>query len=165
RRARSLVLLSAISCGYCDCWASSRQPAALFPRSPGCVDDGFREEINPSDLLACFRPRPRLRSVPPRWNMASQRIFPGADGMGAWFVRAIIFGGLMTSIVAGFAGAQTTPRPPIGDFGSPPDAMIFYVAHGAAGACGQGCSEWVAAEGTVQWDTHKRLIAILDRQG
>ena len=42
--------------------------------------------------------------------------------------------------------------------------MIFYVAHGAAGACGQGCSEWIAAEGTVQWDTHKRLIAILDRQ-
>jgi hypothetical protein len=23
---------------------------------------------------------------------------------------------------------------------------------------------WIAAEGTVQWDTHKRLIAILDRQ-
>ena len=43
--------------------------------------------------------------------------------------------------------------------------MIFYVAHGAAGACGPGCSEWIAAEGTVQWDTHKRLIAILDRQG
>ena len=29
---------------------------------------------------------------------------------------------------------------------------------------GTGCSEWIAAEGTVQWDTHKRLIAILDRQ-
>ena len=42
--------------------------------------------------------------------------------------------------------------------------MIFYVAHGAAGACGQGCSDWIAAEGAVQWDTHKRLIAILDRQ-
>ena len=42
--------------------------------------------------------------------------------------------------------------------------MIFYVAHGADGACGKGCSEWIAAEGTVQWDTHKRLIAILDRQ-
>ena len=42
--------------------------------------------------------------------------------------------------------------------------MIFYVAHGPAGACGPGCSDWIAAEGTVQWDTHKRLIAILDRQ-
>ena len=48
--------------------------------------------------------------------------------------------------------------------GSPPDAMIFYVAHGATGACGQGCADWIAAEGTVQWDTHKRLFAILDRQ-
>src|SRR3978361_2492489 len=43
-------------------------------------------------------------------------------------------------------------------------ALIFYGAQGAAGACGPGCSEWIAAEGTVQWDTHKRLIAILDRQ-
>jgi hypothetical protein len=94
-----------------------------------------------------------------------QRICQGAAGMGAWSVRAIVFGGLISLVTACFAVAQTTPRPPIGDFGSPPDAMIFYVAHGAAGACGQGCSEWIAAEGTVQWDTHKRLIAILDRQG
>jgi len=85
--------------------------------------------------------------------------------MGAWSLRAIIFGALTSFIPAGFALAQSTPRPPIGDYGSLPDAMIFYVAHGAAGACGQGCSEWIAAEGTVQWDTHKRLIAILDRQG
>src|SRR3984893_16983911 len=85
--------------------------------------------------------------------------------MAAWSVRAMIFGGLMTFVAAGPAVAQTPTRPPIGDYGSPPDAMIFYVAHGAPGACGQGCSEWIAAEGTVQWDTHKRLIAILDRQG
>jgi hypothetical protein len=84
--------------------------------------------------------------------------------MAAWSVRTIIFGGLMTFVAAGFAQAQTPQRPPVGGFGSPPDAMIFYVARGAAGACGQGCSEWIAAEGTVQWDTHKRLLAILDRQ-
>ena len=83
--------------------------------------------------------------------------------MGALSVRAIALGGLLTLVAAGFAQAQTQ-RPPVGGFGSPADAMIFYVAHGAAGACGQGCSEWIAAEGTVQWDTHKRLIAILDRQ-
>jgi hypothetical protein len=59
--------------------------------------------------------------------------------------------------------SQTPERPPVGGFGSSPDAMIFYVAHGAPGACGQGCSDWIAAEGTVQFDTHKRLIAILDR--
>ena len=79
-------------------------------------------------------------------------------------VRAIFFSGLMTFVATGFAAAQTAQRPPVGGFGSPPDAMIFYVAHGAPGACGQGCSDWIAAEGTVEWDTHKRLIAILDRQ-
>jgi hypothetical protein len=84
--------------------------------------------------------------------------------MGAWSVRAIIVGAVIGCVTGGCADAQTTQRPPIGVYGSPPDAMIFYVAHGAAGACGQGCADWIAAEGTVQWDTHKRLIAILDRQ-
>jgi hypothetical protein len=88
--------------------------------------------------------------------------------MGAWSVRTMVFGGLISLVAlfvaAGLAAAQTPQRPPVGGFGSPPDAMIFYVAHGAAGSCGQGCSEWIAAEGTVQWDTYKRLIAILDRQ-
>jgi len=43
--------------------------------------------------------------------------------------------------------------------------MIFYVAHGPEGTCGQKCSEWIAAEGHVYWDTHKRLLALLDRVG
>jgi hypothetical protein len=84
--------------------------------------------------------------------------------MGAWSVRAVVIGALIGCGAGSWAAAQTPPRPPIGDYGSPPDAMIFYVAHGAADACGQGCSDWIAAEGTVQWDTHKRLYAILDRQ-
>jgi hypothetical protein len=84
--------------------------------------------------------------------------------MGAWSIRTAIFGGVMSVAAAGLALAQAPERPPVGGIGSPPDAMIFYVAHGALGACGQGCSEWIAAEGTVQWDTHKRLINILDRQ-
>jgi hypothetical protein len=84
--------------------------------------------------------------------------------MGAWSTRTAILGGVMGVVAAGFALAQVPERPPVGGIGSPPDAMIFYVAHGPAGACGQGCSEWIAAEGTVQWDTHKRLINILDRQ-
>jgi hypothetical protein len=84
--------------------------------------------------------------------------------MGMWAVRTAILGGLMSFLAAGLAQAQAPERPAISGIGSPIDAMIFYVAHGAAGGCGQGCSEWIAAEGTVQWDTHKRLIAILDRQ-
>jgi hypothetical protein len=86
--------------------------------------------------------------------------------MGTWSGRAAIFGGLIALVCVAIAQAQNQapPRPPVGGIGSPPDAMIFYVAHGAAGACGPDCSEWIAAEGTVQFDTHKRLIAILDRQ-
>src|SRR5260370_5053609 len=93
----------------------------------------------------------------------ARKVLPkGAASMGAWTVRTAIFGGVLSFVAAGFA--QTSQRPPVGGIGSPPDAMIFYLAHGPAGACGQGCSEWIAAEGTVQWDTHKRLINILDRQ-
>jgi hypothetical protein len=59
--------------------------------------------------------------------------------------------------------AQAQTRPPVGGIGQMPDAMIFYVAHGGPDACGPGCSDWIAAEGTVEYDTFKRLIAILDR--
>jgi hypothetical protein len=80
-------------------------------------------------------------------------------------LRALLLGGLVAVATVSTATAQTTARPPVGGFGSQADAMIFYVAHGADGACGAGCSDWIAAEGTVQWDTFKRLINILDRQG
>jgi len=79
--------------------------------------------------------------------------------------RAFLFGALIAMFTGSVATGQTALRPPIGGIGQLPDAMIFYVAHGQQGACGPGCSDWIAAEGTVQWDTHKRLIAILDRQG
>ena len=84
--------------------------------------------------------------------------------MGANAFRAIFWGLLVAVASTGAAPGQTTARPPVGGFGSPTDAMIFYVAHGAEGSCGPGCADWIAAEGTVQWDTFKRLIAILDRQ-
>jgi hypothetical protein len=83
--------------------------------------------------------------------------------MGALSIRSAVFGGLISFAASGFALAQDPHRPAVGGIGSPTDAMIFYVARGAAGACGPGCSEWIAAEGTVQY-THKRLLNILDRQ-
>jgi len=77
----------------------------------------------------------------------------------------VVLGGLLALAAAGLAKAQAPERPAIGGIGSATDAMVFYVAHGPADACGPGCSDWIAAEGTVQFDTFKRLIAILDRQG
>lgn len=78
-------------------------------------------------------------------------------------IRAIIASGVLALLFAAQAQAQTPPRPAVGGFGSPPDAMIFYVAHGQPDACGPGCSDWIAAEGTIQFDSYKRLIAVLDR--
>jgi hypothetical protein len=85
-----------------------------------------------------------------------------ADWRSMASIGARIVSGVLALVAAGAVQAQQ--RPPIGAFGSPPDAMIFYVAHGPADACGPGCSDWIAAEGAAQWDSYKRLIAILDRQ-
>jgi hypothetical protein len=82
------------------------------------------------------------------------------------FARSL--SGAVLLLVAGLAhpaAAQDRMLPPVGGVSSPVDTMIFYVVHGAPGACGAGCSEWIAAEGTVHWDTYKRLLSLLDRLG
>jgi hypothetical protein len=61
--------------------------------------------------------------------------------MGAGAARACLLNLLITLITAGAATGQTAmgqspARPPIGDFGSQPDAMIFYVAHGGTAPAG-----------------------------
>jgi hypothetical protein len=72
---------------------------------------------------------------------------------------------LSLALINGYAQPADPARPPVGGVASPSGAMIFYVARGQAGACGPNCSEWIAAEGTIQWDSHRRLIALLDRLG
>jgi hypothetical protein len=61
--------------------------------------------------------------------------------------------------------SQDEARPPVGGVSSPRGAMIFYLAHGQVGTCGPDCSEWVAAEGVVEWDTFKRLFAFMEHLG
>jgi len=80
-------------------------------------------------------------------------------------LRALLFLLLVGIDAFGAVRSQAQDNPPIGGVTSPPNAMIFYVARGPVGTCGNGCSEWIAAEGAVQWDTNKRLIALLDRIG
>jgi hypothetical protein len=41
--------------------------------------------------------------------------------------------------------------------------MMFFVAKGDPGACGPGCSEWIAAEGGFDQTVHVRLRQFLDR--
>jgi hypothetical protein len=43
--------------------------------------------------------------------------------------------------------------------------MIFYLAKGEPDACGQGCSEWIAAEGAIDLGAPQRLRTFLARLG
>ena len=43
--------------------------------------------------------------------------------------------------------------------------MIFYLAKGEDDACGEGCNEWIAAEGRFESDTAQRLRTFLTRLG
>src|SRR4051794_24110911 len=77
-------------------------------------------------------------------------------------MRAIALSAVFACTMTFAAQAQQQPgmRPPVGGVQSPIDVMIFYVARTCTGG---NCSEWIVAEGVVQWDTHKRLFAFLDR--
>jgi hypothetical protein len=72
---------------------------------------------------------------------------------------------IIAALFATSARSQDEARPPVGGVASPQGAMIFYLAHGRDGACGANCSDWIAAEGAVQWDTFKRLFAFMERLG
>jgi hypothetical protein len=74
--------------------------------------------------------------------LASQRAF-----FDALIVMTIL---VMATLLAAPARSQDAARPQVGGVISPPDAMIFYLAHGRDGACGPNCSEWIAAEGVVE---------------
>jgi hypothetical protein len=39
--------------------------------------------------------------------------------------------------------------------------MTFFLAKGGPNACGQGCSEWIAADGVFDTDSAKRFVAFL----
>src|SRR5258705_8328298 len=41
--------------------------------------------------------------------------------------------------------------------------MMFYLAQGEPNACGAGCDEWIAAEGTITNGTAERMRAFLKR--
>jgi hypothetical protein len=90
------------------------------------------------------------------------RQFAGADMSRSRLLSALIF---IATLLALAARAEEEMRPPVGGVASPSSAMIFYLAHGPDGACGPNCADWIAAEGVVEWDTFKRLLAFLARSG
>jgi hypothetical protein len=68
---------------------------------------------------------------------------------------------ILVALLAASARAENEGHPVIGGVSSPTGAMIFYSAHGPEGSCGPKCADWIAAEGVVEWDTFKRLLAFL----
>jgi hypothetical protein len=44
-------------------------------------------------------------------------------------------------------------------------SLVIYLAKGEANACGEGCSEWIAAEGRFDKDAVVRMRAFLQRHG
>jgi hypothetical protein len=66
--------------------------------------------------------------------------------------------GAVIAALAGSASAESQPTNPW-----PP--IVFYVAKGEPNACGPGCREWVAAEGTIDENAHRRLRGLINRLG
>src|SRR5712692_1862593 len=63
-------------------------------------------------------------------------------------------------IAAGAGPATAEPQPT-----NPWPPIVFYIAKGEPNACGSGCREWIAAEGTIDRDAFQRLRSLLNRLG
>ena len=74
-------------------------------------------------------------------------------------LRVVLLSACISSALA--AGARAAPAEPQPANPWPP--IVFYVAKGEPNACGSGCSEWIAAEGTIDENAHRRLRGLLNR--
>jgi hypothetical protein len=83
-------------------------------------------------------------------------------------ISLVLSGCLVATAMAGAAQAQSQPQPAPGTKGPAANLMqpiVFYVAKGAPGACGPGCSEWIAAEGKIDPAAEPRLWELLRKLG
>jgi hypothetical protein len=80
---------------------------------------------------------------------------PGATRMIA--CRRLLL--LCVAVLAGSSAVRAAAREQVPDIYASirRQAMIFFVAKGEPGACGAGCSEWIAAEGMIDRDAAQRL--------
>jgi hypothetical protein len=72
---------------------------------------------------------------------------------------------LLALLACGAAGASTaaaqTPPDPATTRAALREPMVFYKAHGGPDACGPGCSDWIAAEGKIDFGAGNRLQRLL----
>jgi len=67
-------------------------------------------------------------------------------------------------LAASVTAKSTTPASKPAALEKPPP-ITFFVAKGDANACGVGCSEWIAADGTIDSGADDRLRALLKKLG
>jgi hypothetical protein len=87
--------------------------------------------------------------------------------------RSLVVLSIALSFVCGGPARANTDRPSPGEptpatkpTPTPlPPPIVFFVAKGDANACGPGCSEWIAAEGTIDMGADARLRALLKKLG
>lgn len=78
----------------------------------------------------------------------------------AFWLLALLVCGLTNAVVTN--GIAAPAQPADTDAWLRRQAMIFFVAKGEPGACGPGCSEWIAAEGVIDGDAPQRFHDFLE---
>jgi hypothetical protein len=84
--------------------------------------------------------------------------------------RILLIAAALGMVAATPAGAQRAPGPDSPSRTTEPRSNLpppvtFFVAHGDADACGPGCRDWIAAEGTFDTDADDRLRVFLSKLG
>ncbi len=85
-------------------------------------------------------------------------------------IKSLLALAFLVAVCAQAAGqTKSSPKPsgapiPKNEIASLKTPMIFYLAKGEPGSCGPGCSDWIAAEGTIDDSAAERMRGFLKRQ-
>jgi hypothetical protein len=81
--------------------------------------------------------------------------------------QSVIIAALLICFGAAPASAkpQRAPVEPVEQVEIEQQPMLFYLAKGEPNACGEGCNEWIAAEGQFDSSSAERLRGLLRRLG
>lgn len=77
-------------------------------------------------------------------------------------IISLALAGCLVATAIAAAAPAPEPRGPEANLRQP---IVFYVAKGATGSCGPGCSEWIAAEGIIDPAAEPRLWELLRELG
>ena len=76
-------------------------------------------------------------------------------------LRCLLVAGLASPALAGERSAAVAAAKPAQMAKIQEDPLLIYVAKAEVGACGEGCSEWIAAEGSFDKGSAERLRTFL----